>query len=293
MLRAPILALFLAAPMALAPAVLSAQTPVPTPAQNSTQAEQSPDTAPLIAALRLYDLMAVLSAEGIAAADQMEADMFPGQGSAAWQAVVSRIYSTDQMIADMEAAFPTDIFTTDMLADLTTYFTTDPGAAIITAELEARRIFAQPDVEAAANEVYADSLAAENPRLDLLREFVAANDLLERNVMGALNSNFGFYQGLSDGNAFPAPMPEDLMLAEVWAQEPQIRADAEEWLYSFQLMAYDGISDADVQSYVDLSRTPAGQALNTALFTAFDAVLNRISYDLGQAAAVFVAGEEI
>jgi len=292
MLRAPFLAITLALPFSLGmPAALVAQTPVQG-VQGSVLAQQSPDVFAVMQALQLYDLMAVLSDEGIATATDLEADMFPGQGGAAWQAVVHGIYSTDQLIADMEAALPVDAFTPEMLVTLTDYFTSDVGVRIAQAELETRRAFAQPGVEDMANAIHAERRAAGDPRLDMLATFIAVNDLLERNVVGALNSNFAFYRGLSDGNAFAVEMPEDLILAEVWGQEPQIRADAEEWLYSFQLMAYDDLTDPELQSYIDLSLTPAGQVLNTALFTAFDAVFDRISYELGQAAAVFVAGEE-
>jgi hypothetical protein len=44
------------------------------------------------------------------------------------------------------------------------------------------------------------------------RDFIEANDLVERNVSGALNSNFAFYRGLSDGGAFEVEIPEELML---------------------------------------------------------------------------------
>ena len=131
-----------------------------------------------------------------------------------------------------------------------------------------------------------------SPRLELLEAFNDANSLVDLNVAGALNSNFAFYRGLADGDAFEIDLPEDIMLAEIWGQEPEIREETVLWLYSYQLMAYDELSDADVQAYIDLSESPAGQALNRALFAAFDAMFEAVSYDLGAAAALFVAGEE-
>jgi hypothetical protein len=123
---------------------------------------------------------------------------------------------------------------------------------------------------------------SEDPRIDLLTDFIETNDLVERNVSGALNSNFAFYRGLSDGGAFEVEIPEELMLAEVWGQEPELRRDTIEWLYSFQLSAYSGLEDADIEAYTAFSATDAGAALNAALFAAFDTVFNQLSYELGE-----------
>jgi hypothetical protein len=79
------------------------------------------------------------------------------------------------------------------------------------------------------------------------------------------------------------------MLAEVWGQEPELRRDTIEWLYSFQLSAYAGLQDADIEAYSAFSATPAGANLNAALFAAFDEVFNQLSYELGEAAAGFIA----
>jgi hypothetical protein len=87
-------------------------------------------------------------------------------------------------------------------------------------------------------------------------------------------------------------IPEELMLTEVWGQEPEVRRDTIEWLYSFQLSAYSGLSDADIEAYTAFSATEAGIALNAALFSAFDTVFNQLSYELGTAAAGFIAGED-
>jgi hypothetical protein len=126
------------------------------------------------------------------------------------------------------------------------------------------------------------AIGAEDPRLDLLTAFIETNDLVERNVSGALNSNFAFYRGLSEGGAFEVEIPEELMLSEVWGQEPELRRDTIEWLYSFQLSAYSGLEDADIEAYTAFSATDAGTALNAALFAAFDTVFNQLSFELGR-----------
>ena len=131
------------------------------------------------------------------------------------------------------------------------------------------------------------------PRLALVGRFIDVNGLVDFNVSGALNANYEFYFGLVDGGAFPFEMTEEQVLADVWSQEDEIRAETEDWLYSYLAMAYEPVSDADLTAYIDMSETAAGKALNQALFAAFDVLYRQISRDLGLAAAQMVAGEDI
>jgi len=254
--------------------------------------QTAPDLRASLEAIGLYDILQIMSAEGLSGASDMETDMFPGQGGAAWQAVVAGIYATDRLIEEFEAALPLEQFTPDVMDDLEAFATSDLGQRIAEGEIAARRAFLDPEVEATANDMVAEALADGDPRLDLLRDFIEVNDLIDRNVSGALNSNFAFFRGLSDGDGLQVEMPEDLMLAEVWGQEAEIRVETIEWLLSYQLIAYADLSDADLVAYTEFGETDAGEALNTALFAAFDALFERISYDLGRAAATFMAGED-
>ena len=261
-------------------------------APGSVIAAENPELYALFQAIGLYDVLEIMSIEGIDYADDLEAEMFPGQGGAAWPAMVAQTYSLERLTQDFEAAVPEDAFSADELDTLNAFFATEIGRRIVEGEILARREFIDPVVEEAANIVFREELAAENPRIDQLRAFNDANALIDLNVAGALNSNFAFYRGLVDGGAFDVELPEDLMLAEVWSQEPEIRAETELWLFSYQIVAYDALSDADMDAYITLSESPAGRVLNRTLFAAFDAMFEAVSYDLGAAAALFVAGEE-
>jgi hypothetical protein len=99
---------------------------------------------------------------------------------------------------------------------------------------------------------------------------------------------------MSDGGAFDdAQMTEAEMLADVWSQEPDIRAETEGWLYPFLALAYEPLSDADIEAYLAFSESQAGQAMNAALFAAFDKVFSDISRDLGRAVAEMLSGRDI
>ena len=261
--------------------------------QSASFATTAPQSYELLQAIGLYDVLEIMSVEGISNADALESDMFPGQGGPAWSGMVANIYANDRLVSDFEAAWDQDLFDEDQLAALISYFTSDTGTKIIEGEVLARRAFMDEEVEEAANEIYARRLDDRDSRIDQLDDFISTNGLVDLNVAGALNSNFAFYRGLTDGGAFEVEMPEALMLAEVWGQEPEIRDSTTTWLYSYQLMAYNGLSDAEFATYIDLSKTDEGRALNRALFQAFDVVFEGVSYDLGRAASVFMTGDDI
>jgi len=269
-----------------------AWTEVQMRAPGSALAETAPEIRTLFEDMGLYQILEVMSAEGLESAADIEADMFPGRGGGAWQAVVAGIYASDRMVADFEAALPLELMTPEIVAELQAFFDTDLGARIAEGELAARQSFLDPGIEEGAEDLARQRLEEGHPRIEILTEFIAANDLVEHNVSGALNSNFAFYRGLSDGGAFASEIPQELMLAEVWGQEAEIRSETTEWLFAYQTLAYEGLSDAEMQTYVALSRSEAGQVLNQAMFRAFAAVFDAISYDLGVAAAHFISGEE-
>ena len=279
---------------AASPAGRSASTPSATPdvpAPTIVQAE--PETAEtLLQAIGMPDLLAIMREEGLAYAEDLAGDMFPGRGGPAWQAQVDRIYDTDQMAREMSRETAARL-TEAEIDTLTQFFGSDLGQRIIALEISARQALLDPAIEAAAEEAYAEMEAQDDPRLAALSGFVTANDLVEMNVVGALNSNWAFYQGLEAGGAFDGRMSQDQMLAEVWGQEDEIRAETELWVYSYLGLAYRPLSDDDLATYTALSETPEGEALNTALFAAFDVMFTRISRELGLAAATRMAGEDI
>jgi hypothetical protein len=148
-------------------------------------------------------------------------------------------------------------------------------------------------VEDAAKVAAADMAQDHDPRLALIRDFAVAGDLIEMNVAGAMNANLAFYQGMAETGGFAEEMTEDQILSDVWGQEPQVRADTEEWLFPYLALAYQPLSDEDLEAYTAFWETAAGKRLNTALFAAFDVVFTDISRDLGRAAALQMQGDDI
>ena len=242
----------------------------------------------LYAAIGTPEMIEILRDDGLAQAGELRSSMFPGRGG--WEAVASSIYDTDKMATLFRAEFDAALADAN-LEPLLAFFTSDLGTRIIGLEISAREALLDEDVEDAADDAFA-ALTDEDPdRVALLEDFVLANDLIEFNVMGALNASLAFYTGLADGGGFE--MSEDDVLREVWSQELDVRSDTEGWLFSYAALAYQPLPDVDLEAYTAFSRTPAGHDLNRALFAGFDALFNDISFALGRAASQFVQGDDI
>lgn len=247
----------------------------------------------LVAALRVQDLLDVMRLEGLDYGKSLEEDLFPGQGGARWQAAVEHIYDAGRMQAGFEAVLLRELAQQPaLIAPAQEFFSSERGKSILMLELEARRALLDPAVEDAAKVAFADMAEGNAPRFAQIKAFAAANDMIEANVIGALNANLSFYKGMAEGGAL-GEMTEPDMVAEVWGQEAQVRADTEEWLFPYLSLAYQPVSDPDLDAYIAFSQTPAGQHLNTALYAAFDALFLAISHDLGYAAARQITGQDI
>lgn len=253
----------------------------------------SPAVAQLIETMRIDEVIGVLQAEGLDYGASIEEQMFPGAGGAGWKATVARIYDPVAMKAAFAGRLARGLQGKDAdVAKMEAFFASDLGQQVLKLELEARRALLDDETESAAELAWSDLDAEGGVRANMIRDFARVNDLVDSNVMGALNANLAFYQGMASG-AGNSEVGEDEMLADVWGQEPDIRRETETWVYPYLNLAYGSLSEAELQAYIDFSATPEGQVLNTALFAAFDAVFTPISRALGHAAGVELSGQDI
>jgi Uncharacterized protein conserved in bacteria (DUF2059) len=263
-------------------------------AQSAATGGVAPDPADLVEALQLSEVFAIMEDEGIAYGAEIEETMFPGTGGVSWADTVREIYASDRVLDSFVAVFQAELVAQGAdIAPMIAFFASDTGRKAIGLEVSARRAMLDPAVEDATKLKLADMREDRDPRLDSLEAFVTANDLVEANVTGGLNASLAFYRGLASAGAMGADMTEDDMLQDVWAQEPQIRADTEEWVYSFLALAYAPLSEDELGAYTAFSETEAGQTLNKALFAGFDVVFTDVSERLGTAAAGYIAGQDL
>lgn len=236
----------------------------------------------LLEALQIEPMINVMRTEGLAYGEDLGKDMLPGGGSEIWSDLVSEIYQAERMRSVVQAGISKVLKDADT-DPLTAFFSSDLGHRIVLLELAAREAMIDEAVETAARDTFNDLDGSDDTRLAQIQRFVEVNDLLEANIAGALNASFQFYAGLVDGGGLR--MSEAEILSDVWAQEEATRKDTREWLYSFLLLAYQPLEDDELETYIALSESPEGRALNRALFSGFNAMYDKISYALGLAAA--------
>lgn len=251
------------------------------------------DVRALFEALRLPEVIEVMSAEGIADAVELGETIFEaGPAPRSWSEAVASIHDPERMEAEVLASLSAALEGEDTAA-MRAFFESEPGRTLVAREVETRRALADEEAEQEAREAAAVAMADPTPRLDLLRRYVEALDIVEFNVVGGMNSNYAYVTGLLDGGALPRETTEDDVLSDIWAQEAQVRAEATEWVYSFLLAAFEPVSDADLEALIAFSGTEPGQALNRALFDAFDSLFSGMSRALGLAAARHMMTREL
>lgn len=232
----------------------------------------------------------VMRDEGLRYGGEIAAEMMPDADTSGWQKIVARIYDSEKMYNLIAGGFSEELGSTD-LQPLLAYFGSAHGQEIIKLELAARRAFLDPGVEAVALAQFEKLEKIDAPLLAEIEQMIADSDLVEFNVMGALNSNLMFYRGLNDGGAYE--LTEQEILSDVWTQEADIRKDTEEWMYAFLVMAYQPLEVDKLQSYSALYRTEEGRDLNRAMFAAFDRMYEEVSYLLGLAVAQYLQSEKL
>jgi Uncharacterized protein conserved in bacteria (DUF2059) len=283
----------------LALAAFCAFAPVlagPLAAQTTTETAPATEVSvpALATALRLDELFAVLRDEGISYGDQLQADMFSGGSGSRWRQAVSAIYDTETLRSGFVASLEADLGQDpDTLAAILDFYSTDLGKRVVGLEIDARKAFLDVAQEEAARVAAEDRFAARDPKVKLIDRFIVAGDMVEMNVAGALSGNLAFMTGMSETGAYGSARPAEDMMADVWAQEDQIRADTTSWLHAYLGLAYDPLTEAELAAYADFMESPAGKRLNAALFVAFEQTFRQVSYDLGRAAGLASLGRDI
>jgi len=253
-------------------------------------AQSGPSAEAMARVMQLETAAEVMRAEGLALGDELAADMLGGRGGAIWDRRISALYDAGRLVEVVsgELADGLDAGAAQAVRD---FFTAPLGRRILTLENDARRAMIDDDIEALARQSYLDLRGSDDPRLAQVARFIEVNDLVERNVAGALSSDYRFTRGMVEGGAMA--MSEGEILDRVWASEGEIREDTREWLFGFLLMAYRPLSDAEMETYIDFSATEAGQALNAALFEGFEAFYANVSHGLGLSLAQAMQGSDL
>jgi hypothetical protein len=244
----------------------------------------------LVDVLKLDEAAQILSDEGIDSAQGLNAEMLNGQGGPGFALQVEQIYDPARLAEMVRAELEAGL-SAAAVEEVIAFYATPLGTQIIDLENAARRAIQETQIEDAARARYAEMLDRDDPRLALITALIDGGDMITRNVTSAMNSNFQFFRGLADGDA--VEMTEQEMLDDA---SKDIEAEMEEttiWLSGYMLLAYSPLSDDELRAYIGFSETPAGQAMNRALFSGFGKAYEDISYGLGRAVALNMTAEEL
>lgn len=247
----------------------------------------------ILDALHLGDLLSLMRDEAEKSADDLARSMLDGRTGTSWDAEIARINDPERLEETLRGRFD-DALPAEHRDPILRFMSSDQAQRIIALELSARQAMIDDEIDAMSRAALAEARDQQAARLDLLDRFIEINDLIEGNVASALQANLAFMEGLA--GAVPGARPpggSGSAIEDVMAQEPQIRAETREWIYAFLLLAYQPLSDNDLQAYIAFSESDAGQAFNEALFSAFDAMFMETSRLTGAAVGRELASEEI
>lgn len=236
----------------------------------------------------LPELFGIMAAEGRSSVLVEGAIPLQGRALADFERDVARIYDAERMHAAFVSILNADMDATpDVMQDALEFAQTNLGKRVLRLEVSARDALLDDEVDQIARMALQDARAAQQgapaaDRLDMIRARVDANDLVELNVSLGLNTSYAYYQSMMSENAVNGLDGEQLLFL-VWAQEPEIRTDVEDWIESYFMMAYQPLADDDLQALIDYVSTPLAQAFNRAMFRAFEAVFSDISVKVGRA----------
>lgn len=240
-------------------------------------------------AMRLDEVVEILHDEGLRYGRTLDEEMLEGAGGQVFRAQVKAIYDADRMTETLRAVLAERLSAEDMAA-ATVFFGSELGQTILELENAARRAFADPEIEELAFET-ARETDMTGPIYRLVDKYIRLNELVPRNVRGAISADYYFYLGLADGQDLPRD--DEAVLSELIENRDETEAETRKWLYGFLLFAYSPLTDGQMQGNLDFSATEAGQAVNDALFEGFDRLYDDISYELGRAVGVALGATDL
>lgn len=244
----------------------------------------------LIDLLNLDAYVEIIRDEGLADFPQLAEGFIGGPADTVLIDQIVRIYDAERLRETVRLGMERSLTPEDIEAALL-YVGSETGQRVATLELAARRAMSDPAVEEAAKDAWLRAPEEKPWLVARIGEVIAASDLVERNVAGALNSNLMFMQGMADGGG--TDTPQDDMLSDVWSQEQAIRTDTEAWLGAYLLLAYQPLSQEDLETYIGFWATQPGKALNAAMFEAFNEMFDGISYATARVLALRMMSQEL
>jgi len=243
----------------------------------------------LLSLVRFDDMVEVVRLEGLADNADVPQEIFGREFGDNWPDALDGIFDAKALSTYLEVGFLAALADTPR-GDIITFLESNAWQSALDLELEGRRAMLDPSVENAAYDMYWERFDDNDERVQDLTRLIEAGQLIDSNVVGAMNSMYQFNQGLlSEG--LDVGVDEADMLAQIWAEEDALRLEISEWLYAFLLLAYDPLETRLLREQITFYESPAGQTFHRALMDGFDGLYSAISFDLGATIAIFARDE--
>lgn len=239
----------------------------------------------LMGVMKFSAVIEVLVDEGRSMADDTS-DAELGVPRDVWDDMIAKLYNQTSITQAFRDELVVAFGATD-LSPIVSFYEKDLGREIVDLELKARKAISDDAVLAAASELWAN-LDPQSQRAQLIEDYVVANDLIEMNIVGSMNSDIAYYRGFTAGAPDGMGLSDADIMREVWAGEPDARAQVTEWVYGFSALAYQPLDEDEFDTYIAFGKSKAGRALNSAMFAAFDTVYSDLARGLGAGTAMLM-----
>jgi DNA-binding transcriptional regulator GbsR (MarR family) len=241
----------------------------------------------LLQALQLDEIIEILQDEGDVMGQTLQETFLDNNGGQVFQNQVDRIYDANRMRSQVAEVFDQTL-TQRELDRAILFYESDLGQAIVSLEITARIAMADETIEEMAQDTYENG-DRDTEFYKLVDEYIQINNLIDENVQNSISADYNFFRGMDLGGE----VDDAELLAQLLTQKDSITDETQTWLYSFFLLAYQPLSDAQIRENIAFSRTETGRAINDALFQSFDWMFDTIYFELGQAVGLVLKGSDL
>ncbi|WP_170769733.1 DUF2059 domain-containing protein [Ruegeria lacuscaerulensis] len=241
----------------------------------------------LMTALHMDEVIELLRHEGQMQAQEINTTMLDGAGGAYFATQIDMIYDPDWMRDQFSTAF-VETLSDSQMERAVLFFESDLGQTVVRLENSARQAFQDETIEEMAQDAYS-AQDQDSTFFQLVDEYIEVNELIEKNVKSAVSADYNFFRGLNS----EIGGDDGEVLAQLLAEKDAITQETRTWLYSFLLMAYQPLDEAQLRENIAFSRTQTGRAVNEAFFDSFDRTYDKIYYRLGLAVSQVLRGSDL
>ena len=237
----------------------------------------------LYSALRLDEIVQIIKTEGIHEANTTAEIYLKSKGqTGTFRKDIEKLYDRTNISTFLLDGVANRLTEDDAQSALA-FYSGSLGAKIAQLEASARLAISDDAVESVAIEIAKAAGSKDHQRYKTLTKNIEDLELVEHNMKGAFASQYGFLTELSQADDID--LSQDQILSMLSANEQKLRGEISAWLIGYSYMAYQPLSDEELDAYLDFLTSKPGKALHKALFDVF----NALSVETASALGVLIA----